>query len=247
MRLPKFLRLKNDDGTLNPVFAFIVVVLIVVILAAVVIINIQKTFIEDHRTRIDNMGDYSKTISRTAQEALERALYTRIEGNLVEGQKVPTKGAKIRIDTYSETEKDEQITGKFIVDIKAVRQSYLVTTTWSKYSNVNLGDYYAELDCVPDDKVIYGDFQCKQQAEFFPGMVGNPIEKLPYTKTDPKTGEVAYNIRMMSDYLMISYQACGNEDLKKQYEADARAWLEEQGTDFERYTLRFIDTCDGNF
>lgn len=246
MSIWRLIKPKNEDGTLNPVFAFLMIILVVTGLVIFWIINYQRTLAENQMTKIDNIGDYAKGISKVSQEALARALYSRIRENLGEDQKVPTGGAKIRIGTYNEEEQnDGENYSRFVVDIKSVRQSYQMGMAWSKYKNVDLGNYYVEINCVPDDQVIYDDFQCKKIDTELPGEVGNPIAVLPYTKLDEKTGKVEYDIRMMGDFLMISYQACGNETLKKEYETSAREWLEEQGTDFERYTLRYIDTCDG--
>lgn len=247
MSIGKLLRPKNEDGTLNPVFAFLMIVLVVIGLVIFLIINYQKMLAENQMTKIDNLSEYAKTMSRVSREAAERALYARIRENLAEGQKVPTGGAKVRVGTYAEQEEGEEIHGRFVVDIKSIRQSYQMSMTWSKYKNVDLGNYYVEVACVPDDLVLYDDFECKKVSTELPGEVGNPIGVLPYTKLNEETGEVAYDVRMMSDYLVISYQACGDEKLKKEYEQSARAWLEEQKVDFERYKLRFIDTCDGDF
>lgn len=247
MSIWQVLRPRNEDGTLSPIFGFLAVVLVVIGLVVFWIINYQQQLDLNQMTKIDNLGEYAKTMSRASRGAVERALYARIRENLAEGQRVPTGGAKVRLGTYAEQEEGEEIRGRFVVDIKSVRQSYQMSMIWSKYKNVDLGNYYVEVACVPDDLVIYDDFECKKLNTELPGEVGNPIGVLPYTKLNDETGEVAYDIRMMSDYLVISYQACGDEKLKKEYEQSARGWLKEQKVDFERYKLRFIDTCDGDF
>ena len=75
----------------------------------------------------------------------------------------------------------------FILDIKSLKQSYDVSYGWTDTldaSNNSLTENISYVKCLPDNKLIYGDFNCVD----FDSVIDTPsdpiIKHLPYSTVD---------------------------------------------------------------
>lgn len=251
MNIKALMRPRRGDGELNLVFWGIMAALGLVLIGAIAMWIYWRQLASDPMTRIDNLDDYASDMPAEVREALFRGLYGRINEYMEEGKRPPYAGAKIRSDSYNEEVDTETSTvqSKFIVDIDAVKQTYQVEFGWPYGEGREFSNYYAYLRCPTEEQIIFEGQECTESPLVVQSDPGNALGKLPYTKLNEETGRVEYAVRLNgSKYLMVTYQACGNEYWKEKYETGARQWLEEEsGIDLERYELRFVDTCDGSF
>ena len=56
--------------------------------------------------------------------------------------------------------------GEFVVDIPSVQQSYLIKFNSDDGSISSLGGYTVLIYCLSEDKMIYPDFDCKDNLPF---------------------------------------------------------------------------------
>lgn len=109
-------------------------------------------------TRIDNIGEVYSNLSQDAKDQIFYQLHMVLEANLGDNSKVPESGAMVRKETaeYDYDEETKVYAGKFVTDVSAVEQSYLVQFSWSPVAkNENLGGYPVLITCVPKDLRIY--------------------------------------------------------------------------------------------
>ena len=90
-----------------------------------------------------------------------------VELNLSQG--VPQSGAMIRNTEpyiYTYNAKNGWYVGSFVVDIPNIQQSYKVEFSYSEDPDYAIGGYAVLIYCLPDDKMVYPDFDCKENLPF---------------------------------------------------------------------------------
>lgn len=106
---------------------------------------------------VDNISEYFNEISND----LKSELFYKIGANatmfLEDGAELPESGAKIRDDSVEK----EELSGKFIVDIESIKQSFLIELGWEK-------DYeYVTVSCPSKKDIIYQETLCEIYASNF--------------------------------------------------------------------------------
>lgn len=152
-------------------------IFLIIPLAVFIIINNRNESIG-----VENYNTYVKDLPPNYRSSVNNSIYLAVSLNLVDGEKMIKSSASIRknpiTNTYSE-ERDVH-SGTFIVDLKEVRQSYLVSYDWSEdKNNPNTSGYPTIVRCLLDEEtIIYKDFICKDGSE----SSSLPLEKqLPYS------------------------------------------------------------------
>ena len=125
-------------------------------------------FIEKSKyTTIDNFNDYYYNVPEETKKIIFSNLKDTIKSNI--SQNIPDSGALIR-DTepylYNYNVKYNGYSGEFTVDIPSIQQSYLVKFNFNEDPSSFMGGYAVLVYCLPEDKMIYPDFNCKENLPF---------------------------------------------------------------------------------
>jgi len=243
----------NDQNQVNSKKKLLVIalsfVLLVIIVSAVYWYVNGRNNPEGDSLVIKNLGTYTqgKPSNKDTLNYIEHALYTTVNLNVDEPVKDKSiQDVMVRDGSFSqEYHNDKSIhTVKFIVDIESLKQSYDVSYQWSdtdKYSP-NLDEWGTAVRCLPKDKLIYKDFDCKDMFSEMSTTADDPV----LAKILPYEGNF-YAIRYYSGdkegNTIISVQIMTNttgERTKKQfdiYKKEAQDWLISQGVNLNDYVL----------
>ncbi len=106
---------------------------------------------------VDNLSEYFNEISNDLKSELFYKIGVNAATFLEDGVELPESGAKIRDDSV----KKEESSGKFIVDIDSIKQSFSINLSWEK-------DYeYVDITCPLKKDVIYPETLCEVYAPNF--------------------------------------------------------------------------------
>lgn len=145
---------------------------------------------------IKGYDDNVKNLSTDYENLIMAELSGVIKLNTKDGESVANvKDATLR-DGSAQQEYSEEFSiyrGSFVVDIESLKQSYLMTYTYSRDpDSAALGGYPVLASCLPVDQLKYGDFSCKDIETEESGDL-NPITTiLPYST-------LSYSIRAVHD------------------------------------------------
>lgn len=174
----------------NREFKPITVVIMGFVVVAVVLIGISiYKYLQPNpyadQTRIENFSEYFPEAPKELQDRAFSVLYNMIEMNIGDDEKVPKGGALIRSGSFvDESSDDIREAGIMVVDIEEIKQSYSLSVRWFN-SEVQTQEgptrYYASIECLEPDKIIYSSFNCKSLSandsleEKFPIISSLPI------------------------------------------------------------------------
>lgn len=228
------------------VFNFKIIAIILAIpLLIILLLIINQPRLPKDGTNIENLAEYDKNIPVTKRNLVLQNLYQTIKLNLKENEIPPTRGAKIRANTFkTETDRKKDYTNtSFIVDIDSLHQSYLVQYHWSNNpKNPDMPQDYPELtSCLsnPDD-AIYPEFICKDTFRSGKNAYEIISNYLPYFRyKDPKVkndpgNTVVYNAfyRIESSgkpYIELIVVTNNDPLLEKKYIEEFHNWIKFQG------------------
>ena len=246
---------KEEKRSLITKLAIIVAIFI---LAIIIILLLAHIILPKKETRIDNLYDYAKNLPQSDATTIYSMLYRIIEFNSAENAEIPTSGALIRTDTFTEKTNKEtnEISNSFIVDIASIRQSYFVKYSYT--TNASQRNDYANspflITCVPTDKIIYEDFNCKEL------YIEQPTTNSPLTDFLPYRGKTAdgeslivgsayypegnlYDIPFHGFTLRIYGRTCGNPSKEQPFIDATSTWMSKLNFKLEDYQHEFVDTC----
>jgi|GEM_PF-1519802 len=182
------------------------------------------------------------------RKALDETLYKIIKRNLGSDD-FSVKDAIIREDSVDKNfDLDININyGSFIVDIKSIKQSYLMRYRWSSdWQNRHLAGYNATAECLTDDKLKYGDFDCEDDfSKSNNNLERDPIIKhLPYStfnytisaNTDKK-GEVELNVKMT--LFSADTRDGGRDEAISKYKSEVVEWVKNTGLNPNNYPINY--------
>ncbi len=253
MDFKRLLKLKNEDGTPNPIARgiWLTLVLFVIVIAIFLFWLLTSGVKTVAQTEIDNLDDYASEMCKTSRQGLFVNLYNAIKLNLPEDQQPPRQGALIREGTYEQEyyEETQIYASDFVVDLAELEQTYRVNLFWvTDEENPNLVNYTATVSCPRKSDIIYPNFDCKQSEETT-ATVDSPLNYLPYQEMNEDKTESTFRITNPDsdpEWILVSMQTCGDSELEKVYKERAMKWLKESTTiDLDKYKLRFKTTCDG--
>ena len=118
--------------------------------------------------KIDNFSEYYYDVPEKTQTIVFSELYNTVLKNSQDY--VPNSGAIVRDSEpflYTYNVNYDGYHGEFIVDIPEIQQSYSVEFNFSNDSgDDSIGGFAALVYCLPEDKMIYPDFGCKENLPF---------------------------------------------------------------------------------
>lgn len=202
---------------------------------------------------ITNLHEYTKGKSYDQQSVdyIQNDLLKTVNMN----QETPIEGntvtdAIVRDTTFTQDDnKDTSIhTVKFIVDIKSLKQSYDISYQWVDRSDVYGDEWGTNVTCLPLNKLLYGDFSCKDMFILAEGPVDEKLDKiLPYTSPFYRIGYFSDGKDFDNPKFTISIQIMQNvnsDSTKKGYkiyQQQAKDWLVSQGVDMSEYSIVYRD------
>lgn len=199
---------------------------------------------------INNYDKYISNLPVDRRNSLNSTLYNMTKRNLKSG-KLNIKDATIRKNSvkYKYNKKTDIHSGSFIVDMKSIKQSYLMSYEWCSdmNHNSNLSGYSAIAECLPSSKLVYGSFRCEDDFANSPNKTKrNPIlDYLPYSTFNYTiTGNYNKNNKLDLDVNMILYSfntrnGERNNSIKK-YKADVVKWIKSKKLNPNDYLINYI-------
>ena len=175
--------MNNLNSNQKKIIIIAVVLLVMYIIGSIVYFIFQPT----NKVAINNFDSVAINIPKIYKEKIFSSVYNISSNNST----VVTRfvSGEIRKDSFNEVVgvDSNTVNGSFIVDLKELKQSYLVTFSYYKdNSSILTSGYPISISCLPKSKLIYGDFKCKdmfndQSAYDNPEGVVSPY-KINFTK-----------------------------------------------------------------
>ncbi|OYX39163.1 hypothetical protein B7Z00_00965 [Candidatus Saccharibacteria bacterium 32-50-10] len=204
----------------------------------------QKNPYGDELT-IANLDEYTndkpailKAIRHNLFNLVNRNLETPVESNSV-------NDVLIRDGTYSQkfNDKTNIHSATFIVDIESLKHSYDISYEWKGDGSISkdFDEWGTFVKCLPKDKLIYGDFNCKDMFSDLTGPVDPLIKEiLPYENS-------FYTIRyfiegnktIISVQIMVNNNSSRTEKRFENYKLQAQEWLKEKGVNLSDYLIQY--------
>lgn len=99
------------------------------------------------------------------------------------------KDVRVRAGSFTQTfdDRTKVYTVSFIVDIQSLKQSYDVSYQWDASSSGNtekLDEWGTVVKCLPKEKLLYGDFSCKDMFTELQGNTDPILNSLPHSTLD---------------------------------------------------------------
>ncbi len=198
-----------------------------------------------------NISGYDKYIPNLPadrRDSIDTALY-KITKNNSNNSNVSIKDAIIRGDsvTYNYDKPTNVNSGSFIVDMQSIKQSYLITYEWSSdVNNASLSGYSVAAACLPANKLIYGDFSCKDD---FSSPTNNSsrdpiLDYLPYTTFNyvvTATTNTPNKVELDANIILYSSDTIdGNRDSSiNKYESEITDWIKSKGLNPNNYLINY--------
>lgn len=233
---------KNNPVILTIVGFFVITAIIILIY---IIYTLAQTNPYGNEIRIRNFDSYYGETPESTKESLYANLYNTVAENLENTENDLDVEAVIREGSAEkEYNKDLNIhVGKFVVDIEDINQSFAGYFEWSDDAdNINYSGYTALFTCLPEDKLIYGPFDCK---DIFSDDLNT---RFPITRSLPLT--VEYYSNNYSDYVKytIDYSIENDTSIMLKIidytggnEQNARKKIGELGYDVEKFEIVYSD------
>ena len=171
------------------------VIAILSIIALIVYASIMSTRPKDDYLNISNLDTYTngKPSDRDTLNYIKETLFKTV--NLNTNPPVTSNSVDdvmIREGTFSQEANGDESLYKitFIVDIESLKQSYSVAYSWSMDDddrfNHDQDERGVSVLCLPVDKLIYGDFDCKDLFTEEESFIDPIFQYLPHTTLDYK-------------------------------------------------------------
>jgi hypothetical protein len=233
---------------LNPKQKIIIISLVFLL----IIISMSLFFIKLHDNNngtigINNYNKYTANLPADRRDAINNTLYKIVENNS-NSNNPSINDAAVRDnsveDNYNNTTNIHS--GFFIVDMKSIKQSYLISYKWSSdENNINLGGYTATASCLSLDKLLYGDFNCKDDfANSTNTTSRNPIlDYLPYSTfnytvtANNDSGKITLNVNII---LYSSDTRNGQRDNSiSKYKTEITDWIKSKKLSPDNYLMNY--------
>ena len=236
----------NSKITIKPIY--IIFAVFEALFLFFVIITIQNLTSKDNQygeaTSINNLSSIHGLPSNTS-EKITAMLYNMISSNNKDLSSLPNSNAVIRENSLTENydEKSTLHHGDFIVDIAELKQSYQVQYSWYDKKQQNTTDSYEVLvTCLPEDKLIYEPFNCKDiVSEENQGVVAY----FPYYVADEKKNTLYY-ARVNADniYVIDAVAFSCNKSTTEAYHQKLREYFNTIPEDYlKKYTINYSSIC----
>lgn len=197
---------------------------------------------------VNNYDKYASNLPVDRRDSINATLYKIIKDNSKNGN-ININDAAIRKDSaeYIYNKTTNINSGSFIIDIPSIKQSYLISYEWSSdENNSNLSGYSATATCLSTDKLIYGDFNCKDNFSNSKNNIDrDPIlNYLPYS-TFNYTITASINSQNKADLNvgMVLYSSDtrdGNRDNSiNKYKTEIINWIKSKSLNPDNYLINY--------
>lgn len=197
---------------------------------------------------IKGYDKYLTEIPRDTRDSLNSTLYNIVKMNLESNAKIDVKDAVIRGDksiTNKYDNKTKVTSGTFIVDMASIKQSYLMHFEWSSEKGADYSGYPVVAECLPIEKLVYGDFNCKDMFTVLKENRDPILDDLPYRGADNYSVTASYdeNKKIMLDVAIRLDPSVVGEAEKAAYIQKAKDefayWLSWVGHDIKDYKVNY--------
>lgn len=239
-----------QNNNRKKIFIFTVLSVILIIFLAITAIYLKSTEnIYGNYISIRNYNKHMPELPKDRRDSLNASLYGIVKYNMSDDRKIAIKDALIREGSVDKAKKDDEISnvnsGSFIVDMASIKQSYLLSYDWSNDNKDNkyLG-YSAIAQCLPIDKLAYGDFSCKNNTVDMETDTDPIIEYLPYstfhhyvTANVGDDGKTGLDVMI---YLVSKEMIDGNrQPAIEQYKTETVEWIKSIGLNPDDYIIDY--------
>lgn len=225
----------------------VLLVLFVIVLA---IISKKDTNQFGKFIRIQNYSAKVKSLPSSVQDATESYLYNVVTLNNIPQDKASrVSDALIRDNSDIQTYNNNVYAGNYIVDMASIKQSYQVNYTYNRDPNVIYGNPIV-VSCLPKEKLIYGEFNCKDIVSSQANKEDAILRYLPYQ---------SYSFSIRPDatqgtrLVLVVNLTIASIDLKgdavkavASYKAEVVKWIQSKGLDPQNYTIQYNYDDAGN-
>ena len=223
----------------------ILVVIVVFVVSKIIDFNNRKT------VSIVNMSEYLQTndYNKDHIERIENRLYETIEYNVSDDVSIKSLNILIRDGSYSEAfDRGKGVkTVGFIVDIESIKQSYGVKLEWDEEvaadEDSEADEWGTEVYCLEKDKLIYGEFNCKDTYTYTYGTNDPIIKKLPYIEQNSFSIYLLTDGNGNVDKIKVDIFGCMDKYATPSEEA-ANKWLNENIENLKDYKIEYT-YCNG--
>jgi len=194
---------------------------------------------------INAYDTYIPNLPAFVRDALNQSLCANVKTNL-KSSNFNVGDANIR-DGSVEFEFDEIKThsGSFIVDIQSIRQSYEMSYKWSQDKNKNILGVYTATKCLPSNKLLFGDFDCKDYlTDSANETKPNPIlDYLPYSTFNYsiKANNDSGKLELDADIFLYSADTRdgGRDESIKKYKSEVIDWIKSKELNPDDYSINY--------
>ena len=213
-------------------FLMLVQLFVVVIL----VLLVQSFMKEKPYVEMENQSVSEYNIPKNAEEFIAKNIWSIISSKVADASSSDIKDVVIREGTYEESKnEDESIAANFIVDIDSLKQTFTVSTGWSKDGKTV---YETVIDCPPLDlmkypeTVCYGTYHNTYSLDLY-------LPHMSYPEGRDGSSPTAPNYMITGDQdaktLNIMVSICDAEKFKK----EAWDYLNTVPIDFSDYTVKY--------
>jgi len=231
-----------------------------VIIALIIALVIQVTTKNEYgeSIKIQNYNQKVKNISQQLRSATEANLYNTAEKNNSGGNDLKKiNDARIRDDSNTQDyDKAADIySGKFIVDIESIKQSYLIQYTYVKDEDSTEGlTTRVMVSCVEQKDIKFGSFKCGDVIQEQSSKNEDIIQYLPYSNfsfniaADTTAGDdkLILLVELRIPEADLKGDLASKQSVVAMYKNEVAKWLESKNLTPSQYTYEYNYTDNGD-
>ncbi|MBQ1528072.1 hypothetical protein IIZ77_00285 [Candidatus Saccharibacteria bacterium] len=151
----------------SPLFLIVLGILLITIIAAIIFFFLKPNSSPDSTAssiRVANFSKYFPNLDTTTRSELEKSLYIQVS---FDAQPSDSTTAIIRKDSLTTVDYNQFHTGDFIIDIKSLGLSYLVSFNYGTFAGREVEAVaFATFYCPTSDQLIYPVFACSANINY---------------------------------------------------------------------------------
>lgn len=222
----------------------IISTVIIFVIIFILLFFIQPTNKYSDEISIKNYDKYISNLPKDKRDSINNSLYKIVKNNL-NSNNLNVNDANIRegSNNYNYNEALNINSGSFMVDMQSIKQSYLVSYEWSSDTkNDNLSGYTTSITCLSSDKLIYGDFNCKDDSSLNTNR--DPIlNYLPYSRFNYVVTATMDNYKAnlnVDIFLFLSDTENGErENSINKYKTEVIDWIKSINLNPDNYLIKY--------
>ena len=220
-------------------FVYLAFIILILIITAI-IINTKDN-------GINNYNKYLSNLPNNTRSSINSGLYNIVKWNST-SDKIDTSDAKIRDGStiYNQDSSTKIYSGSLIVDLEKNKQSYQVFFRWTDSSSVSISGDTVNIVCLPKEKLIYGDFNCKDSTSDYQDYINkNPIlNYLPhytdnYAVKANIDGDRVIGLNVSIVLYGVDIKENSKEEAVNKYKLEFNNWLKSLNLNTDKYIINY--------